>query len=195
MSFFKKELGTFTIGLAAENEVRLTDRIPQPSRRLPATIAFPFLATSKLLYNFPPPLGQAILKDIHQRIFAATQGKTTEEKNISFLGLLCGPGLTIASRPIECKWIYDFTMFEQKGGYGIELKLPEGNEEFLHKACIDIIWEHFKQRWNLGPILVGFAQEYYTQLMAIGVENLSESYALALGMASQMSGLVAAMFI
>lgn len=195
MGLFKKDIGTFVLNYLSLEEVNITDRIPDPNQRQPVTLSFPFMLSSKLLFDFPPPGGSAALDIGYSRLIESTKGKSIDESDISFLGIFCDTKVKILENRVQAKWEYSAAMFEKGGGFGIEIDIPLGNEEHFHKASIDVVWEHFKRRWDLGPILVAFAQEFFKRLQSVGIENLSASYETALETAREMSSILAGKFI
>ena len=197
MGFFKKTYGTFSLEFISKDNVRISNSIPDPSQRLPVTLAFPFMLTAKLLYNFPPPSGTRILEHGYKRVFELTDGKKLKELDesfSSFLGIFCDNQIEIVNHRDNAICVYSASMFEKGGGYGIELSIPHGDEEYYHAASIDAVWEYYSKKWDVGSILIAFYEEFLKQLIQVGVEDINTTYSLSLQTAVKMSSVVAGIF-
>ena len=184
-----KSIGSIRLDFFSRNEVKVTDNIPDPGDKEENYSApVPFVYAAKLLYNFPPPLGDAAVKTA-----MASFEQKLNKNDISLLGICCKEPLEIVEKPGTGNWVYTCKFYLANGMVIGETKIAKGDEDYFHRAAMDTVFEWFKRRWkktfeiDIGAVsLIGtsmclFVYSFFQNLgdPQKGVINMAQNYRIA----------------
>ena len=185
MSMFRKErvVGTVRLDFHSHNDVSVADTVPFPSSDNPAATVFPFAFAAKMLFNFPPPTGMAALD--HALSVLPDVGAENMAHDVPLLGTCCEQALHIVDMNKPGKWVYETKMtLPSSSEFRLETKAACGDEDHFHRASIDVTWEWFRRKWNIGGgFMCIFVKEFYKKLKEQGIEDLPRNHLLSYEMA------------
>lgn len=189
-----RKIGTFIIEFHSEDKVSIVDNIPDPTKKHPEPIAFPFLLAAKYLYNCPPPSGQQSLANAISKLESLTRDKEVGDLDISLGQIFSDTEVDIVNETRDHGVRYENTYFAKGNSYGVESHFPNGNELYYHRSSIDIVFDHFKNRWGLSFLMTVFENDFLGKISQQGVENAPATYQVALETGVALLSIVSSKF-
>ena len=178
MSLFsrKKRIGEMSISFASREEASVADALPDfIEERLPAHNWFAFHYAAKLFANHPPSVGCGIAEAARDRVNEMAERDGGER---SMLGI-CGSQITIVTAPVEPNWAYSGSFFMKGDLLGVDTKIASGNEEYFHRASVEIAFEVARRRLSDDGLLFNTASGFFDLLSKSEISNLRSNYGIA----------------
>jgi hypothetical protein len=188
-------IGSIQFNYHSKYEVEVSDTTPDPGTDPLKNHAFhcPFVHAVKLLSNYPPPTGKVVVKDALAVLRQRIDNKQIEAMDTSLLGISCKQTLKLTETSAKAKWKYAAQFYLTKLGVDCITNIAKGDEDYFHRASIDVGFEWFKRRWqklyetDIGKTsLVGVSMLLYYRTLferlnepGIGVENVLLTYRIA----------------
>lgn len=176
----KRVVGTMSLDFTSETAVAVTDDIPDSDGEVCYPVWFAFFYAGKLLANFPPPSGRAVV----QRALSVLDGLERAGDPLAYkrpmLEICCADAIAIIPTGGAARWTYSAELFYKGDDLAITTQIAPGLEDHFHRAAIDVVFEVMRRRLGEGDTsLITAAHMYFSQLHESGCDNVLRNLDLA----------------